>query len=114
MDVSAAPAFGHASGVQELQPGLRPQDRWSYSGGMGVSYQLDLFGQIRRAIEAGTTRLIGLYRATAKNKPFGDFYRAWGMSPNASAPDGAQRWARELGMDASALTLPPWIEIDEI
>lgn len=52
VDVSAAPAFGHASGVQELQPGLRPQDRWSYSGGMGVSYQLDLFGQIGRAIEA--------------------------------------------------------------
>lgn len=52
VDVSATPAFGHASGVQELQPGLRPRDRWSYSGGLGVSYQLDLFGQIRRAIEA--------------------------------------------------------------
>jgi len=52
VDVHASPAFGHSSGVQLLQPDARPQDQWSYSAGVGVSYQLDLFGQIRRAIEA--------------------------------------------------------------
>ncbi|AZY52706.1 efflux transporter outer membrane subunit [Bordetella avium] len=50
--VNAAPTFGHVSGVQELQPDVRPQDRWSYAAGASISYQIDLFGQIRRAIEA--------------------------------------------------------------
>lgn len=50
--VNASPTFGHSSGVQQLQPDVRPQDRWSYSTGASISYQVDLFGQIRRAIEA--------------------------------------------------------------
>ncbi len=52
--VNASPTFGHASGLQELQPGIDPPNRWSYSAGASVSYQLDLFGQIRRAVEAST------------------------------------------------------------
>jgi len=52
VSVNASPAFGHSSGVQLLQPDARPQDQWTYSAGVGVSYQLDLFGQIRRAVEA--------------------------------------------------------------
>jgi len=50
--VSAGPAFGHASGVQVGAPDARPPDAWSYSSGISVAYQVDLFGQIRRAIEA--------------------------------------------------------------
>lgn len=50
--VNASPTFGHVSGLQELQPGIDPPNRWSYSTGASVSYQLDLFGQIRRAVEA--------------------------------------------------------------
>ena len=50
--VNASPAYGHASGVSVLAPDVRPTNRWSYSGGISVGYQLDLFGQIRRAIEA--------------------------------------------------------------
>lgn len=52
--VNASPTFGHVSGLQELQPGVNPPSRWSYSAGASVSYQLDLFGQIRRAIEAAS------------------------------------------------------------
>ncbi|MEN5162355.1 MULTISPECIES: efflux transporter outer membrane subunit [Achromobacter] len=52
--VNASPTFGHVSGLQELQPGIDPPSRWSYSAGASVSYQLDLFGQIRRAIEAAS------------------------------------------------------------
>lgn len=52
--VNASPTFGHVSGLQELQPGIDPPNRWSYSTGASVSYQLDLFGQIRRAIEAAS------------------------------------------------------------
>ncbi len=50
--VSASPTFGHVSGLQELQPKAGPPDQWSYSGGVSIAYQLDLFGQIRRAVEA--------------------------------------------------------------
>ncbi|WP_459614423.1 efflux transporter outer membrane subunit [Bordetella sp. 2513F-2] len=50
--VNASPAYGHSSGVQVLQPDTRPMNRWSYSSGLSFSYQLDLVGQIRRAIEA--------------------------------------------------------------
>lgn len=50
--VSASPQYGHSSGLQQLQPDLRPPNRWSYSSGVNISYQADLFGQIRRAIEA--------------------------------------------------------------
>lgn len=52
--VNASPTFGHVSGLQELQPGVTPPSRWSYSTGASVSYQLDLFGQIRRAVEAAS------------------------------------------------------------
>ena len=52
--VNASPTFGHVSGLQELQPGIDPPNHWAYSTGASVSYQLDLFGQIRRAIEAAT------------------------------------------------------------
>jgi len=52
--MDAGPAFGHASGVQAGAPDVRPPDAWSYSGGISVAYQVDLFGQIRRAIEAAS------------------------------------------------------------
>ncbi|GAA4342785.1 efflux transporter outer membrane subunit [Pigmentiphaga soli] len=50
--VGASPTFGHASGVQALAPAARPRDRWSYGATAAVSYQVDLFGQIARAIES--------------------------------------------------------------
>ncbi|SAI74620.1 outer membrane efflux protein [Bordetella ansorpii] len=52
VSVSASPSYGHSSGVSVLQPDSVPRNRFGYSGTAGVSYQLDLFGQIRRAIEA--------------------------------------------------------------
>lgn len=52
ISLSASPTFGHVSGVQELAPDFRPPNQWSYSGSAGISYQLDLAGQIRRTIEA--------------------------------------------------------------
>jgi NodT family efflux transporter outer membrane factor (OMF) lipoprotein len=52
VSVNASPTYGHFSGFQELQPDLLPPNQWFYSAGIGVSYQVDLVGQIRRAIEA--------------------------------------------------------------
>lgn len=50
--LNGGPSFGHSSGLSVLQPGHAPPSRLNYSMGMAVSYQLDLFGQLHRAIEA--------------------------------------------------------------
>ena len=50
--VSGGPGYGHISGLSELAPGFVPPNAFSYSVSSGISYQLDLFGQIRRSIEA--------------------------------------------------------------
>ncbi|MCZ2497244.1 efflux transporter outer membrane subunit [Xylophilus sp. Kf1] len=50
--VSGGPAFGHKSGLDLLRPGYQPPATVNYGVSAGLSYRLDLFGQIRRAIEA--------------------------------------------------------------
>ncbi|MDB5954710.1 TolC family protein [Ramlibacter sp.] len=50
--MDAAPVYGHVSGLSLLQPGYQPPTRGMDSVGVTLSYQLDLFGQIRRGIEA--------------------------------------------------------------
>ncbi|MFT4192359.1 MAG: TolC family protein [Comamonas sp.] len=50
--VSGGPSYGHASGLSYLEEGYVPPNAYHYSAGVGLSYQLDLFGQIRRGIEA--------------------------------------------------------------
>jgi len=53
VSVSAAPAYGRASaaakGLSERLP-----DMWSQDVGVGVSYQIDLFGKIARGIESAS------------------------------------------------------------
>ncbi len=50
--LNGGPSFGHASGLSLLQPGHQPPAAFNYSAGASLSYQVDLFGQIRRGIEA--------------------------------------------------------------
>lgn len=50
--VSGGPGFGHASGLSLLQRDAEPPSRGTYSAGVSLSHQLDMFGQLRRAIEA--------------------------------------------------------------
>lgn len=50
--VGGGPAFGHKSGIDLVKPGYEPPSTFNYGVSAGLSYQLDLFGQIRRAIEA--------------------------------------------------------------
>ncbi|WP_394791455.1 efflux transporter outer membrane subunit [Rhodoferax sp.] len=50
--VKGGPEFGHVSGLSLLQEGYKPPNSYLYSASVGLSYQLDLFGQIHRAIEA--------------------------------------------------------------
>lgn len=47
-----APGFGHASGLTYLARNDVPPSSWEYGGGVSLSYQLDLFGRLRREIEA--------------------------------------------------------------
>jgi NodT family efflux transporter outer membrane factor (OMF) lipoprotein len=50
--LKGGPTYGHPSGMDELAPGYRPPNAYEYGAGVSLSYQLDLFGGIRRAIEA--------------------------------------------------------------
>jgi len=52
VSVNGGPSFGHVSGLSVLHPDYVPPNAWHYSAGASLSYQLDLFGQIRRGIEA--------------------------------------------------------------
>lgn len=49
--IEAGPALAQRSGEEWLQPNAQ-DPFFVYSGGLSVSYQLDLAGQIRRAVEA--------------------------------------------------------------
>jgi len=46
------PGFGHASGLTYLKRNYVPPSAWEYGAGASLSYQLDLFGRLARAIEA--------------------------------------------------------------
>ena len=52
VSVNGGPGYGHPSGLSMLKKDYVPPDTSRYSAGVGLSYQLDLFGQIRRAIES--------------------------------------------------------------
>lgn len=52
LSLNGAPGYGHVSGLSVLKPGTVPPTRFSYSAGVSLSYQVDVTGQIRRAIEA--------------------------------------------------------------
>ncbi|MFZ3141373.1 efflux transporter outer membrane subunit [Polaromonas sp.] len=52
--VSGGPSFGHASGLSMLRKDYEPPNAFHYSAGASLSYQVDLFGQIQRALEAAS------------------------------------------------------------
>ena len=52
INLGGGPAFGHVSGLTYLAPNYVPPSGWEYGASAGLSYQLDLFGRLQRAIEA--------------------------------------------------------------
>ncbi len=50
--LSAQPSFARRSAQEELHPGKPFPSKFVYGAGFGVSYQVDLFGQIQRSIDA--------------------------------------------------------------
>jgi NodT family efflux transporter outer membrane factor (OMF) lipoprotein len=51
---NANPYYGHPSGVSLLQSNYVPPDKYRYSASLGISYDLDIFGKLKRGIEATT------------------------------------------------------------
>jgi NodT family efflux transporter outer membrane factor (OMF) lipoprotein len=51
-DLSAGANYGKSSSTSSSTSGNRAQPGWFYSTGFTAAYQIDLFGQIRRSIEA--------------------------------------------------------------
>ncbi|WP_225979262.1 TolC family protein, partial [Paracidovorax cattleyae] len=52
LSLSGGPGFGHVSGLSELAPGVSPSNQFAYSVDAGLSYQVDVVGELRRAAEA--------------------------------------------------------------
>ena len=52
LSVEGGPAFGHVSGLSYLAKNYVPPSSWEFGGGASLSYDLDLFGRLQRAIEA--------------------------------------------------------------
>ena len=52
LSIEGGPAFGHVSGLSYLAPDYVPPSAWEFGGGASLSYDLDLFGRLQRAIEA--------------------------------------------------------------
>ncbi|WP_238136766.1 efflux transporter outer membrane subunit [Variovorax sp. JS1663] len=55
--VSASTSFGRRSAQEELHPGKPLPSKFVYGAGFSVSYQVDLFGQIQRAVDAAESDL---------------------------------------------------------
>jgi NodT family efflux transporter outer membrane factor (OMF) lipoprotein len=55
-DLSAGPTYGRIStvGLGSSASGVAARPQWSYGAGFSAAYQLDLFGRIRRGIEAAS------------------------------------------------------------
>ncbi|BFO55184.1 efflux transporter outer membrane subunit [Acidovorax sacchari] len=52
LSLSGGPGYGHVSGLSELAPGVSPSNQFAYSVDAGLSYQVDVVGELRRAAEA--------------------------------------------------------------
>ncbi len=50
--ISTNAGFARRSAQEELHPGKPLPSKWVYGAGFGVTYQLDLFGQIQRSVDA--------------------------------------------------------------
>ena len=62
--VKGGPEFGHESGLTYLQENYQPPSIWEYGITGSLSYQLDVVGQVRRAIEAAQANTAAAQAAT--------------------------------------------------
>jgi FkbH-like protein len=68
----------------------------------------------RRARQRGAVRLSARYVPTSKNRPFGGFYREWGMTRQEVDASGGETWTFDLTRDAPQLQMPDWFELQTV
>ena len=68
---------------------------------------------LNRSLSSKATRLTALYRPTAKNAQFADFYKSSGLQlADDDESQNTQKWSYDLPPGSAELHLPPWIEIN--
>ena len=96
--VQASPGYAQRSAEEELRPGAALPRSFVYAASAGISYQLDLAGQVRRAIEAADADV-------AATRAAYDSVRITVAADTARAYLDACSSAREIGVAQRALDL---------
>jgi outer membrane protein TolC len=96
--LQAAPGYGQRSAEEELLPGAPLPRNFVYSASAGIAYQVDLVGQVRRAIEAADADL-------AATRAAYDGVRVTVAADTTRAYLDACSAGREIGVAQRALTL---------
>ncbi len=96
--VFAAPSYGRRSAEEDLHPGKPFPNKFVYGTGVSVSYQVDLFGQIARSIDAAKA---DVGAATAAR----DAVRVTVVSETTRAYVDACASGREMGVAQRLLAL---------
>ncbi|WP_230480737.1 efflux transporter outer membrane subunit [Sphingomonas sp. Leaf21] len=97
-NLQAAPGYGQRSAEEELLPGAALPSNFVYSATAGISYQLDLVGQVRRAVEAADADL-------AATRAAYDSVRVTVAADTTRAYLDACSAGREIGVAERALAL---------
>lgn len=98
LGITAAPGYGQRSAEEELLPGAALPSAFVYSAGASVSYQVDLVGQVRRAVEAADADLAATQAAY-------DSVRVTVVAGTVGAYVDACAAGREVGIAQQALAL---------
>ncbi|WP_137896944.1 efflux transporter outer membrane subunit [Sphingomonas sp. 2SG] len=96
--VQASPGYAQRSAEEELRPGAALPRSFVYAASAGISYQLDLAGQVRRAIEAADADV-------AATRAAYDSVRITVAADTTRAYLDACSSAREIGVAQRALDL---------
>jgi outer membrane protein, multidrug efflux system len=105
--VTAAPGFGRRSAEEELIPGGPLPASFTYGLGIGASYQVDLFGQISRAVEAAQADVYGAQAAydAARVTVVAEVTRAYLESCSAGREHEVAQRVVDLQTQSRALTV---------
>lgn len=97
-EIEAAPGYAQRSAEEELLPGAPLPSSFVYSARAGISYQVDLAGQIRRAVEAAGADVAATQAAY-------DATRATVVADTTRAYLDACAAGREIGIAQQAVAL---------
>ena len=104
--LQAAPGYAQRSAEEELLPGAALPSNFVYSATAGISYQVDLVGQVRRAVEAANADLAATHAAyvAVRVTVVGDTTQAYLDACSAGREIGVAERALALQSRTTALT----------